>query len=128
MIWKWGVCSTSKGEMRWGQFHQSVYTQLLRVQIPKAKKDSQLKQLFVLSVSVGIKAACKNIDEIKPRWGQLHQPIVAKHKCTSTRSLAPKMTFSFTNKTAPNVNNLHNSMLCSTFEIYTLHCVPERTV
>ena len=51
-----------------GQLHQhftcSFYVQLLRSQSPKANKDSQVKQLFVLSGSAGIKAARKHVDEI----------------------------------------------------------------
>ena len=45
----------------------SFYEQLLRMQIPKVQKDSQVKLLFALSGSAGIKAARKNIDEIDPR-------------------------------------------------------------
>ena len=37
---------------------------LLRMQIPKAQKDIQVKQLFVLLGSAGMKAACKHVDEI----------------------------------------------------------------
>ena len=41
---------------------------LLFAQIPKAQKDSQLKQLFVLLESVHLKAVRKHIDEIEPWW------------------------------------------------------------
>ena len=40
--------------------------------------------------------------------GQFHQPIVAKRKYTSSRSLAQKMPFSFTIKNTPNFNSKHN--------------------
>ena len=50
-----------------GQFHQRVYVQLLHAQIPKAQKDSQVKQLFALSGSLRIKAVPKHVDEIDPR-------------------------------------------------------------
>ena len=33
-----------------------------------AKKDSQVKQLFALLGSGGVKAACKHVDEIDPLW------------------------------------------------------------
>ena len=48
------------------QFHQHVNKQLLRSQIPKAQKDCQVKQLFVLSGSARVKAERKNNDEIDP--------------------------------------------------------------
>ena len=48
------------------QFHQRVYEQLLRLQIPKVQKDSKLKQLFVLLGSANVKAACKHVEEIDP--------------------------------------------------------------
>ena len=50
-----------------GQFHPRVCTQLLRMQIPKAQKYSQLKQLFTLLGSASIKAARKHVDEIDPK-------------------------------------------------------------
>ena len=49
-----------------GSISPTFYTQFLRVQIPKAQKDSQLEQLFELLGSAGIKAVHKHIDEIKP--------------------------------------------------------------
>ena len=48
------------------QFHQRVYAQLLRTQVPKAQKDSQLKQLFALSGSACVKAARKHVNKIDP--------------------------------------------------------------
>ena len=44
----------------------TFYKQLLRAQIPKAQKDSQVKQLFALLGSARVKAVPKNIDEIDP--------------------------------------------------------------
>ena len=44
-------------------FTPSLYT----CRSQKCKKDSQLKQLFELLGSAGVKAACKHIDEIDPR-------------------------------------------------------------
>ena len=55
--------SQLKREIR-GQFHQYAYAQLLHTQIPKAQKDSQVKQLFALMGSVCVKGVCKQIDEI----------------------------------------------------------------
>ena len=49
-----------------GPISPTIYAQLLRTQIPKAQKDSQLKQLFALSGSAGVKAARKHVDEIDP--------------------------------------------------------------
>ena len=44
------------------------YVQLLRGQIPKAKKDRvKSSSFFALLGSVCIKAACKHVDEIDPR-------------------------------------------------------------
>ena len=40
------------------------------MQIPKAQKGSQIKQLFVLLESAGVKAAHKHVDEIDPRKGE----------------------------------------------------------
>ena len=45
----------------------TFHAQFLRSQIPKAQKDSQLKQLFVLLGSASVKAASKHVDEIDPR-------------------------------------------------------------
>ena len=42
--------------------------QLLNMQIPKAQKESQVKQLFALLRFAGMKAARKHIDEIDPRY------------------------------------------------------------
>ena len=80
------------GAKRQGSISSTFYTQLLRAQIPKAQKDTQLKQLFVLSGSAPVKAECKHIDEIDP----------------STQSLAQKMTFSFTNSILPNSTSAGN--------------------
>ena len=49
------------------QFHQHFLQAAFTHADPySAKKDSQVKQLFVLSGSVGIKAARKHVDEIDP--------------------------------------------------------------
>jgi len=53
-----------------GSISPTFYEQLLRKQIPKAQKDSQVKQLFALSGSAGVKAARKHVDEIDP-WLQV---------------------------------------------------------
>ena len=45
----------------------SFYEQLLGAQIPKLQKDSQIKQLFVLSGPACVKADQKHVDEIDPR-------------------------------------------------------------
>ena len=37
------------------------------MQIPIAQKDSQVKQIFVLWGSAGVKAVLKHVDEINPR-------------------------------------------------------------
>ena len=44
------------------------------MQIPKAQKDNQLKQLFALSGSAGIKALRKHIDEIDPKFKRQTAP------------------------------------------------------
>ena len=49
-----------------GSISPTFYVQLLRPEIPKAQKDSQLKQLFALLGPMGVKAARKHIDEIDP--------------------------------------------------------------
>ena len=56
-------------ETNWHQVSISptFYVQLLLMHILKAQKDSQVNQLFALLGSVGIKAACKHIDEIDPK-------------------------------------------------------------
>ena len=43
--------------------------QVLFKQIPKVQKDSELKQLFALLGSAGVKALHKHIDETGP-WGR----------------------------------------------------------
>ena len=52
----------------------TFYKQLLCMQIPKAQKDNQLKQLFALSGSAGIKALHKHIDEIDPKFKRQTAP------------------------------------------------------
>ena len=49
-----------------GSISRTFYGQLLRAQIPKAQKDSQVKQLLALLGSAGVKAARKLVDEIDP--------------------------------------------------------------
>ena len=49
-----------------GSISPTFYEQLLRTQIPKMKKDSQIKQLFALLGPAWVKAARKHIDEIDP--------------------------------------------------------------
>ena len=49
-----------------GQFHQHFKGSFYAHGSQKRKKDSQVKQLFALSESVGIKAEYKHIDEISP--------------------------------------------------------------
>ena len=49
-----------------GSISPTLYVQLLCLQIPKAQKDSQLKQLFALLGSARVKAARKHVDEIDP--------------------------------------------------------------
>ena len=51
-----------------GQFHQHFMSSFYARKSQKCKKDSQLKQFFALSGSVGVKAACKHVDEIDPWW------------------------------------------------------------
>jgi len=45
----------------------TFYEKLLRKQIPKAQKDSQVVSLFAFSGSVFIKSAYKHVGEIDPR-------------------------------------------------------------
>ena len=49
-----------------GSISPTFYVQLLHMQIPKAQKDSQFKQLFALLGSASKKAACKHVEEIGP--------------------------------------------------------------
>ena len=56
------------------QFYQQFTSNFYAHRSQKRKKDSQVKQLFLLLGSVCIKAACKHIDEIDPR-SQFYQPI-----------------------------------------------------
>ena len=46
-----------------GQFHQRVYAQLLRSQIPKVQKRPSTQ---AAAGSAGVKAARKHVDEIDP--------------------------------------------------------------
>ena len=57
-----------KMNMTWSQVSISptFYTQLLRVQIPKVQKDSQVMQLFALLVPARLKAVHKHVDDLKP--------------------------------------------------------------
>ena len=48
------------------QFHQRFTCNFYLGRSQKRKKDSQLKQLFVLTGSVSVKATCKHVDEIYP--------------------------------------------------------------
>ena len=57
-----------------GSISPTFYEQLLRAQIPKAQKDSQVKQLFVLSGSSCINAAGKHVDEFDPWPRHLNFP------------------------------------------------------
>ena len=49
-----------------GSISPTFYEQLLRTQIPKVKKDSQIKQLFALLGPAWVKGTLKHIDEIYP--------------------------------------------------------------
>ena len=50
-----------------GSISSKFYKQLLPAKTPKAQKDSQVKQLFAVSRSLHVKAACKYVDKIDPR-------------------------------------------------------------
>ncbi len=51
----------------WGEFHQHVYAQLLRTQIPKVQKDSQIIMPFS-TFEISVHKTCSlNIDAIDPR-------------------------------------------------------------
>ena len=92
---KWGVPLLLL--ISWGQFHQCVHVQLLCTQIPKAQKDSQVKQLFALLGSPCVKAARKQVDEFDPTC-QIHHDFVSTSRfqqllcsiqqCFSTLSLS----------------------------------------
>ena len=60
-----------------GKFHQHFMCSFYACRSQKCKKDSQLKQLFALLGSVGVKAAYKHVDEIDPRlrpsWSWTHK-------------------------------------------------------
>jgi hypothetical protein len=56
--------------------------QLLHKQIPKAQKDTQLKHLFVLSGSAGVKAERKQVNEIEGiKWQEFLLIIYLKLLC-----------------------------------------------
>ena len=57
----------------WGQFHQLFKRSFYVCRSQKRQKDSQLKQLFALSGSVGVKAARKYVGEIDPWPPQLQR-------------------------------------------------------
>ena len=50
-----------------GSISSTFYKQFLRAKIPKAQKNSQVKQLFSLLGSVRVKAVRKHVGEISPR-------------------------------------------------------------
>ena len=51
-----------------GQFQQHFMSSSYPRRSQKRKKDSQLKELFVLLQSAGVKAVRKHFDEIDPKW------------------------------------------------------------
>ena len=73
------------------------YAPLLGAKIPKAQKDSQVKQLFALLGSARVKAARRMLVKLTPGS---HQSFVL---CDS-HSFEP---FSFTNKITPNLTKIH---------------------
>ena len=74
---KWLLCGfilkvfslfdTHNGESR-GQFHQHFTSSFYVHRSQKRKKESQVKQLFALSGSVGVKSGRKHVGEIDPRF------------------------------------------------------------
>jgi len=60
------VNEIAKG-IAWGEFHQHVYAQLLRKQIPKVQKDSQITSVFLRSWDHSVQKL------IIKRWCNWHQ-------------------------------------------------------
>ena len=82
-----------KGEVTKGQFHQHFTSSFYTCRSEKRQKDSQLKQLFLLSGSAGVKAARKRVDEIdlkEWRKDQFHQHVGAKLKCVGAQCVWSK--------------------------------------
>ena len=69
----WSNCRLQQ-DVDQGSISPSFCKQLLHSKIPKAQKDSQVKQLFALLGPAWVKAAHKQVeqDEINP-WPQFHQ-------------------------------------------------------
>ena len=67
-------------------FTNILLTAFTRTDPKSAKKDSQVKQLFVALGSACVKAVCKHVDEIDP-LSQFHQRIGAKCKFARAQSL-----------------------------------------
>ena len=57
---------SNKINQSWCQFHQLFMSSFYTSRSQKCKKDSQVKQLFVLSGSLRVKAACTHVGEIDP--------------------------------------------------------------
>ena len=97
-----------------GPFHQHVYMPFLLTQIPKAQKDSQLKPLFALSGSAGVKAAHEHVDEIDPRSVTKHffpnDTVLFSHRQNKIESL-----FDTFCRHAFSSNNLRQIVILNTF-------------
>ena len=76
-----------KRSQTWSQFHQLFMSCFYARRSQKHKKDSQLKQLYLLSGSVSVKALCKHVDEIGP-WCHFYQHFRSSN-CASRFTLIP---------------------------------------
>ena len=70
-------------------FHHHFTCSFYTSRSQKHKKDSQVKQLFVLSGSAGVKAARKHIDEIDPQCDTLSLSLAHTHTQTQTNARQP---------------------------------------
>ena len=61
-----------------GFISPTFYSQLLCLQIPKVQKDSQVKQLFALSGSAGIKDASKMLVKLTHGWEKSQKKVICR--------------------------------------------------
>ena len=90
-------CTESKTQERslrtpvtWGRFHQHFRSSFYTRRSQKLKKDSQVKQLFALSGSAGVKAVHEHVDEIDPSHLVFYGSVISTQyyfKASSIRGL-----------------------------------------
>ena len=91
-----------------GSISPSFNEQLLRTKIPKAQKDSQIKQLFALLGPACVQAAPKHVDEIDPSCSTCEQ------KCRRFRArVTPPLHVSPYNECIACLNNMFSLQFSS---------------